>query len=451
VAEPPSAGSRKDLLPLRAVLNPLAVELNEAIGRQSPDTLALLSERGKALYFPRGILSQTAEAREKAHRYNATIGEATEGDAPMALRSVTECFTGISAADALRYAPVAGKPELRRTWREKLLEDNPSLRGRSFGMPIVTSAITHGLAIVGDLFVDPGDRILIPDKLWGNYRLNYEVRLGGRVETFPTYEGERLNVRGLARALSAGSEKTILLLNFPNNPTGYMPTRAEVEGIRDAVLEAAASQRILVVTDDAYFGLVYEEGALQESPFGILANIHPRVLTVKLDAATKELFVWGLRCGFLTFAPPPMEEPGPLLDALERKVMGTIRAGVSNSPHLSQSIVLRALRSASFRQERREKYEILRARARRVAEVARRERYRSSWEVYPFNAGYFMCIRVRSVDAEALRVHLLDRYGVGVIAIGAHDIRIAFSSLEICAIEPLFECIHQAIVELGGG
>jgi aspartate/methionine/tyrosine aminotransferase len=432
-------------------MNPLAIELNEAIGRQSPDTLALLSERGKALYFPRGILSQTAEAREKAHRFNATIGEATEGDAPMALRSVTECFTGISAADALRYAPVAGKPELRRVWREKLLEENPSLRGRSFGMPIVTSAITHGLAIVGDLFVDPGDRILIPDKLWGNYRLNYEVRLGGRVETFPTYEGERLNVRGLARALSSGREKTIVLLNFPNNPTGYMPTRAEVEGIRDAVLEAADSQRLLVVTDDAYFGLVYEEEALQESPFGILANIHPRVLTVKLDAATKELFVWGLRCGFLTFAPPPVEEPGPLLDALERKVMGTIRAGVSNSPHLSQSIVLRALRSPTLESERREKFEILRARARRVAEVVRQARYRGSWEVYPFNAGYFMCIRVKGVDAEALRVHLLDRYGVGVIAIGAHDIRIAFSSLETGAIEPLFECIHQAIGELGGG
>ena len=433
-------------------MNPLAKQLNETIGTRSPDTLALLSERGKGFYFPRGILSQTAEAREKAHRFNATLGEATEGDGPMALPSVLAHVEGLAPADAVRYAPAAGKPELRRAWREKLLEENPRMRDRTFGLPIVTSAITHGLGLVGDLFVDPGDRILLPDKLWGNYRLNYEVRLGARVETFPTYEGERFNTAGLREALLAEGEKTILLLNFPNHPTGYMPTRGEVEEIRDAVVEAAEKgRRILVLTDDAYFGLVYDDAALQESPFGLLANLHPRVLTIKLDAATKELFVWGFRCGFLTFGPPPLDDPQPVLEALEKKMMGAIRAGISNSPHLSQSIVLSALRSPTIQKERRAKFEALRARARRVGEVVRQERYRDSWTVYPFNAGYFMCIQVKGVDAEQLRVHLLDQYGVGLISIGAHDIRVAFSCLEERDVEPLFETVHKAITDLREG
>ena len=432
-------------------MNPLARALNDQIRERSSDVLELLSERGRSLYFPRGILSQTAEAREKAHRYNATIGEATEGEGPMVLPSVTACLPGISPSDALRYAPVPGKPELRRAWREKLLRENPSMRERTFGLPIVTSAITHGLALVGDLFVGPGDRIVLPDKLWGNYRLTYEVRLGARIETFPTYRGEGFNTAGLREKLREGTGKTILLLNFPNNPTGYMPTRAEVEAIRDAVVKAAeAGERLLVVTDDAYFGLVFEEGALQESPFGLLCNLHPRVLTVKLDAATKELFVWGLRCGFLTFAPPPLDDPEPVLEALEKKTMGAIRGGISNSPHLSQTIVLAALRSPTVEEERRAKRAVLGARARRVREVVDREVYRSSWDVYPFNAGYFMCIRVKEVDAEALRVHLLDKHGVGVISIGSEDIRIAFSCLEERDVEPLFECIHQAIQELQG-
>jgi aspartate/methionine/tyrosine aminotransferase len=433
-------------------MNPLAKELNETIRARSPDTFELLSARGKALYFPRGILSQTAEAREKAHRYNATIGEATEGEGPMALPSVLASIPNLAPADAVRYAPAAGKAELRRAWREKLLEENPSLRGLTFGVPIVTSAITHGLALVGDLFVDPGDRIVIPDKLWGNYRLTYEVRLGARVETFPTYEGERLNIPGMRSTLRAGGEKTIVLLNFPNNPTGYMPTRTEVEGIRDAIVETAeAGQRLLVVVDDAYFGLNYTEEALEESPFGLLANIHPRVLTIKLDAATKELFVWGFRCGFLTYGTPRIDDPDPVLEALEKKTMGAIRGGISNSPHISQSVVLSALRSPTLKEERRAKLEILRGRARRVAEVARGERYRESWDVYPFNAGYFMCIRVKGVDAEALRVHLLDRYGVGLISLGAHDIRVAFSCLEEGDVEPMFDCIHRAIEELRSG
>lgn len=432
-------------------MNPLAQELNEKIEQQSPDAFALLSARGRAMYFPKGILSQTAEAREKAHRFNATLGEATEGGGPMALPSIMSHVQGISAADAVRYAPAPGKPELRQAWKEKLLAENPQMKERQFGLPIVTAAITHGLGLVGDLFVDPGDRILLPDKLWGNYRLNYEVRLGAQVQTFPTYDGERFNVAGLRSALLEGPEKTLLLLNFPNNPTGYMPGLEEITGIRDVVVEAAeAGRRLLVVVDDAYFRLIYDDHGLTESPFGYLANIHPRVFTIKLDAATKELFVWGLRCGFLTYGPPPVEQPEVLLNAFERKTMGAIRAGISNCSNLSQSLVLAALRSPSLAEERRAKFEALKGRAQAVRDVVYREVYRDSWDVYPFNAGYFMCIRVKGVDAEALRVHLLSQYGVGLISIGKSDIRVAFSCLEESEAEPLFDCVHRAIQDLRG-
>ncbi|MCP4002997.1 MAG: aminotransferase class I/II-fold pyridoxal phosphate-dependent enzyme [bacterium] len=430
-------------------MNPLATQLNEQIQSACPTMFSLLSERGRALYFPKGILSQSAEAREKAHRFNATIGEATEDHGPMALAAVLEHYSGISPAEAVRYAPAAGKPELRKAWREKLLRENPSLSGVTFGTPVVTHAITHGLSLVGDLFVDPGDRIVLPDKLWGNYRLTYEVRLGAKVETFPTYDGSGFNVAGLRETLLAGSGKSIVLLNFPNNPTGYMPTRAEVEGIRDAVIEAAtAGQKLLVVCDDAYFGLVFDDAAIQESPFGLLSNIHENVLTVKLDGATKELFVWGLRCGFITFAPPVTGDPEAALAALEKKVMGAIRGGISNCTHSSQSVVLAALRSPTIDAERREKFEILKARALEVREVSLREAYRDSWDIYPFNAGYFMCVDVKGVDAEKLRLHLLEKYGVGLIAIGASDIRVAFSCLEKSEIEPLFDLLHQGIQEL---
>jgi aspartate/methionine/tyrosine aminotransferase len=430
-------------------MNPLAQQLNSVLEKVSPTTYALLSQRGRALYFPRGILSQSAEAAQKAHRFNATIGIATQSGAPMSLPSVVEHVRGLSASDALNYAPPAGRPDLREAWRRKLLADNPSLGERRFGVPIVTHAITHGLSLVGDLFVDPGDRIVIPDKLWDNYALTYEVRLGARIHTYPLYAGGGFNVAGLREQLQTGPDKVIALLNFPNNPTGYMPTRDEVESIREAVVESAqAGRRVLVVCDDAYLGLVFDEAAIQESPFGLLANVHPNVLTIKLDGATKELFAWGLRCGFLTYAPPPCDDPEAVLTALERKTMGAIRASISNCAQLSQSIVAAALRSPQLAEERREKFAILQARARRVQEVASRPQYRGSWAVYPFNAGYFMCVRLQGVDAEILRVHLLEHYGIGVIASDAADIRIAFSCLELDQVEPLFECLHRAVQDL---
>ena len=53
-------------------LNPLAIELNEQLRDAVPTVFALLSELGKRIYLPKGILSQTAEANTKAHRFNAT-------------------------------------------------------------------------------------------------------------------------------------------------------------------------------------------------------------------------------------------------------------------------------------------------------------------------------------------------------------------------------------------
>jgi hypothetical protein len=50
--------------------------------------------------------------------------------------------------------------------------------------------------------------------------------------------------------------------------------------------------------------------------------------------------------------------------------------------------------------------------------------------------------------AETLRVHLLDKYGVGVIALGEKDIRIAFSCLDLNDIEVLFDTVLQGIKDL---
>jgi aspartate/methionine/tyrosine aminotransferase len=440
--------------PAEQKLNPLAQELNARLEAVAPEVLAMLSPLGRRLYFPKGILSQSAEAKEKGDRFNATIGIATEGDSAMHLRSVHEQLKDIGPDDAYPYAPAGGRPALRTRWREKMLAENPSLREKAFGQPIVTSALTHGLALVGDLFVAPGDRILLPDKLWGNYRLTYEVRLGAEIVTYPFYAGEGFNVEGFAEALereSRGREKLIVLLNFPNNPTGYMPTEAEGLAIRDSlVAQAARGTKIVAITDDAYFGLFYHLGgeSMTESLFGLLTGQHPDLLALKLDGATKELFVWGLRCGFLTVGPGRAEGADEVADVLDTKARGAIRGAISTSPTLSQTLVERALSSSSVANERQEKCETLGRRASKVYEVANAPRFRESWKVYPFNSGYFMCIRVEGVDAEKLRVHLLEKHGTGLISTSSTDLRVAFSCLEEEEVEPLFETVHRGIQEL---
>ena len=184
---------------------------------------------------------------------------------------------------------------------------------------------------------------------------------------------------------------------------------------------------------------------MTESLFGLLANRHPNLLAVKLDGATKELFVWGLRCGFVTFGPGDAATAETVCGVLDAKTRGAIRAGISNVSHLSQSLVEKAMASEEIKAERAEKHAILGARAQKCFEIANQPQFAKSWDVYPFNSGYFMCVRVRGVDAEQLRLRLLDQYGVGLISTNAEDIRIAFSCMELAQVEPLFETLHEAI------
>jgi aspartate/methionine/tyrosine aminotransferase len=437
-------------------LNPLAKALNQILEQGAPEVFSMLSSLGKRLYFPKGILAQGAEAKAKGKRFNATIGIATEGAQPMHLPSIHRSLSGLTVDEAYNYAPPNGRQKLRELWRDKQLAENPSMRGKSVGLPIVTAAISHGLSLVADLFVDDGDVIVAPDQLWDNYSLTFETRMGARIETFPLFANLGFNLAGFADTLRAQGKKhkkLLVLLNFPNNPTGYMPTAAEGQGIV-AALEAEAKQgtRLLVVCDDAYFGLFYHLGgqSLTESLFGDLTNLHKNIFPVKLDGATKELFVWGLRCGFITFGLGQTEGSAAVLDALEAKVRADIRSTISNSPMLSQSIVEKALSLASIAEERKEKLAVLEARAKQVHKVAHDPKFASSWDVYPFNSGYFMLIKVKGVDASKLREHLLDKHATGLICTSVTDLRVAFSCLEVEQVAPLFETVHTAIGELRG-
>jgi aspartate/methionine/tyrosine aminotransferase len=429
------------------VLNPLAEAANAAIRKDCPVIFDLLSERGKRFFFPvKGILAQGAEAKQKAKVANATIGIATEGGAPMHLGVVYKHFQGLTPAEAVDYAPSYGKPELRQAWAAKQREETPSLAGQALSNPVVTNALTHGLSIVGELFLDPGDEALSSDLLWENYNLSWETRIGAHISYYPFFtEGlTGFNLAAFRAALDQRrGRKLVVSLNFPNNPSGYTPTREETLGIVDALTDAAeAGTRLVVVCDDAYYGMFYGD-CERESLFGRLARAHENLLAVKVDGATKEEFVWGVRVGFVTYG---IKNGTPAVyKALEDKTAGIIRAVVSSITHPGQSIVLKALQDPEFRSQQGEKVAILQARAAVTAKECRRPEYQDCWDVYPFNSGYFMCLRLKGADADTVRLKLLDEHGVGTIALGAANLRVAFSCLTEAQIPGVFQAIALAV------
>ena len=255
-------------------MDPQAQVLNETLKNENPFLIDLLSRSGLDLFFPKlGILSQSAEAAGK--RINATIGIALEEDGrPMHLQTIHKYLGQLEPQEVYTYAPSPGKKELREAWKEMLFKKNPSLTGKETSEPIVTGALTHGLSTAGELFLDRNDEIIIPTPYWENYDLMFFSRKGARIKTFDLFAGGGFNGTGLAEALQ-GPSKSVLLLNFPNNPTGYTPTLEEAERIVAIIREAAdRGKGLVVLVDDAYFGLVYEKGVITESLFSGLADLH---------------------------------------------------------------------------------------------------------------------------------------------------------------------------------
>jgi aspartate/methionine/tyrosine aminotransferase len=426
-------------------MNAQAEELNEIIKKNNENIYDLLSDKGKAIFFPKkGILSQAAAAKGK--RINATIGMALEEDgSPMRLKSIAKNIK-LDPKEVFPYAPSFGKKELREKWKEMIYQKNPNLEGKEISLPVTTNALTHGLSMLGYMFINPGDKVIMPDLFWGNYKLILINAYGAVFDTFETFKGKGFNVNGLKERLNDGIGKKIVLLNFPNNPTGYTITEKEAAKIKELIKESAEKgNKLVVIIDDAYFGLVYKKGVYTQSIFSELVNLHENVLAIKLDGATKEDYVWGLRVGFVTYGIKGGDKA--LYEALESKTAGAVRGNISNDSHLSQSLVYHAFGDSKYLNEKKKKYNLLRKRFKIVNKVFKgHKEYADEFIALPYNSGYFMCVRLNNKDGDSVRQILLDKYDTGVIAIG-NILRIAYSSLKTEVVAEIFENIYKACKE----
>jgi aspartate/methionine/tyrosine aminotransferase len=429
-------------------LNPQAEESNRILLGRNKAVYDLLSRKGRAIYYPaKGILAQGAAAKGK--EINATIGTAYEDDgSPMVIPSIAGLIR-IDSKDAFPYAPSEGLKPLRDKWKELIKAKNPALGTQEFSLPVVTSGVTNGLSILGYMFADENDEIILSDLYWENYDLVFANAYGARFKFFNLFKNGAFDIDSFRNTVASGTAgKKIVVLNFPNNPSGYTPTLSEGEQIVRVLAEAAqAGNRLLVVLDDSYFGLVFEGGVMNGSLFARLAGCHENILAVKADGLTKEEYYWGLRVGFLTYG--IKNGTKELYKALEDKTAGALRGNISNSSHISQSLFLRALSSESYAGEKQKNKEKIAARYLKVKAVFQQHpEYGEYFEALPFNSGYFMCAKLKRSDPDKVWQILLDKYSTGVICYSEKALlRIAFASTPLGKIEKLFNNLYMACRE----
>ena len=412
--------------------------LNATLERDAPALFRCLSARGREAVFPRGIPYQAAAAR--GTRINGTIGQLTDGyGRPMPLPQMADLVSDLDPNGTFLYAPIAGPDGLRRLWGQRQRQLGAARLPSS--LPFVTHGLTHAIGLVGQLCADPDLDIVVPAPCWGNYKLILQLAGGGRICSFPFFSNGSFNVQGLSDTLAGVRSKALIILNFPNNPTGYSPTEAEADRIVAAV--CAHRGPAVVVSDDAYQGWVYGSGFLRSSLFWrFLAEADPeRLFPVKVDGATKELVFFASRVGFLTHG-----LTGDAEAALESKLKCLVRGTVGSAPGPSLVLTEAALRDPGLSDAFEERRVAL---ARRHATLTEALGALPAEDCvpYPFNSAFFALVRLSEIhDAEVVRQRLIQEHSVGTIAFADQNaLRGAYCSLHEEAIAEAIGALAQVL------
>jgi aspartate aminotransferase len=183
----------------------------------------------------------------------------------------------------------------RRYLRDAVARYLTGLHGRAIGVDRIamTTSGDSALMLASQLLVSPGDRVVIVTPLWPN-ALEIPKIAGGEVECVSLEERDGRWALPLERLLaSLTAETRMLLINSPNNPTGWTIGREE----QRVIFEHCRRLGIWIVADDVYERLVYDEGVKSAPSFLTLAEDGDRLIVV--NSFSKAWTMTGWRVGWM--------------------------------------------------------------------------------------------------------------------------------------------------------
>lgn len=193
-----------------------------------------------------------------------------------------------------QYPPGPGVPELRSAIAAHQL--------RRYGLSwdpgtevLVTAGATEAIAASLLALLEPGDEVVALEPYYDSYAASIAMAGGRRVPvTLRPHEGAfRLDLDELRAAVT--DRTRLLLINTPHNPTGTVLTRAELA----AVAELAVERDLLVVTDEVYEHLVFDDA--EHTPLATFPGMRGR--TVTIGSAGKTYSFTGWKVGWVTGTP----------------------------------------------------------------------------------------------------------------------------------------------------
>lgn len=195
-------------------------------------------------------------------------------------------IAAIQAGNASFYTAATGIPELKQAISDRIFaQDGIRYDHRQI---VATTGAKFALYALFQVFLNPGDEVLIPVPYWVSYEEQIKLANGVPHLVMPAV-GHKVSVDDLE---AARTDKTrALIINSPQNPSGVVYDRTELTLIGNWALK----HHILVVTDDIYRDLIYN-GTTYTSMISIDPDIAAN--TVLISGVSKSYAMTGWRIGY---------------------------------------------------------------------------------------------------------------------------------------------------------
>lgn len=186
------------------------------------------------------------------------------------------------------YTPNAGLPELRQEI-SKYLKRRFGVEYRSESEIIVTIGASQAIDVAIRTLVEPGDEVLIPQPSFVAYT-PCTVLAGGKPVFVPTYIEDDFALRPDVLEDYITEKSKVLILPYPNNPTGAVMTRDQLEDLAGVIKK----YDLIVVSDEIYCELTY---GMEHTAFASIPGMWERTVTV--NGFSKSYAMTGWRLGYI--------------------------------------------------------------------------------------------------------------------------------------------------------
>ena len=222
-----------------------------------------------------------------------------------------------------RYTPAAGTPQLRQAVCDKLKKDN----GLDYepAQIVISNGAKHSLMNTFMAILNEGDEVIIPAPFWLSY--SEMVRIAGGVPVIIYTKKENQFMMTKEELEQAYTEKTkAVVLTSPSNPTGQVMSKDDLQMIADF----AVKNDILVIADEIYEKLIYDEDKQHISIASLGKEIYDR--TIVINGVSKSYAMTGWRIGY-TAAPLAIS-----------KLMASLQSHMASNPNsIAQAATVAAL------------------------------------------------------------------------------------------------------------